>query len=153
MSREGKKAKRAAKKAARKERSIQKKRLFEAIQNANLTFEPDGSSKEEFIDVFQDFWKILDPALKYAIAMDKTNAKTDEVLEDVWTSGDAIANGGNEDSQSKFFQNFRQIWGKLENALELLENVNDLLIKNNKVDEVLDKVLEIGDWIADGGEN
>lgn len=146
-------ARRVAKKAARKERSIQKKKLFEAIKNANLTFEPDGSSDMKFIDVFQDIWPILDPALKYAIAMDKTNEQTDKVLEDVWAAGGVIANGGDEESQSQFFQDFRQIWAKIENALERLEDLNDLIIKNDKVEEVLDKVLEIGDWLADGAED
>jgi hypothetical protein len=115
---------------------------------AGITLKPDGDAKLEFVDVFKEIWDILDPALKYAVAMEKTNEATDKVLNEVWASGNTIANGGGASAQSEFIQKFCKIWDKLEKALQILQ-----LVVNDKADATIDDILEIGDWIADGGND
>jgi hypothetical protein len=63
-------------------------------------------------------------------------------------SGNAIANGGGASTQSDFIQKFGGIWDNLEKALQLLQ-----LVINDKADAAIDDILEIGEWIADGGED
>lgn len=136
----------AERKANRKERRAQKKRLIAALQNAiennTITFKPDdGGAEPAFADVFNQIWPILDPALKFA--MTYTNADTDKVLQDVWDAGNAISTGGANADESAFQQKFDEIWDKVSSYLELIQTFT-----NDKVDAIIDKVLDIGDWIA-----
>ena len=136
----------AERRANRKERRAQKKRLISAIQyaieNNTITFKPDSDDAQpEFADVFNQIWPILDPALKFAKTY--TNADTDRVLQDVWDAGNAIATGGANADESAFQQKFDEIWDKVSSYLELVQTFT-----NDKVDAVIDKVLDIGDWIA-----
>ena len=141
-------ARRAARKAAKAERKSQLNRLIEAIKNSKIDFKPDGDHKIPFVDVFNEFWPILDPALKYAIAMKKTNEKTDKALQDVWDVGNAIANGGGSDQESAFMKKFDTIWDVLGGILHVVE---ELPFFNDKVKGVIEDIIDIGDWISDGG--
>lgn len=142
----GRAAQRKANRAARK---VQKKRLIaaveHAIENNTITFKPDaGGATPAFADVFNQIWPILDPALKFAETY--TNDATNAVLEDVWDAGNAIATGGANADESAFQAKFDQVWDKISKYLELIQTFT-----NDKTDAVIDKVLDIGDWIA--GDN
>jgi len=84
MGKEERAAKKVARKAGKVERQLQLKRLKTAIERAEITLKPDGDAKLEFVDVFNEIWEILDPALKYAAAMEKTNEQTYKVLNEVF---------------------------------------------------------------------
>jgi len=136
----------AERKANRASRKVQKKRLIAAIENAiknkTITFKPSGTGTDpSFAEVFNQVWPILDPALKFA--MTYTKPDTDKVLEDVWDAGNAVATGGENADTSAFQAKFDEIWDKLSTYLELVQTFT-----NDKVDAVIDQVLEIGDWIA-----
>lgn len=141
-------ARRAARKADKAQRKEQFKRLIEAIKKSDISFKPDGDSDIKFVDVFQEIWQILDPALKYAIAMKKTNTRTDATLQEVWDAGNALANGGGAAEQTAFIGKFKDIWDTIEGILSVVEHIPLL---PDKVEDVIEKIIEIGDWIADGG--
>lgn len=143
MGKEERKARRQARKAQRQARKQELKRLIEAIENANITFKPDDDLDQiGFIQVFNQIWPVLDPALKFAIALKVTGKKLDTTLEDVHKVGQLVSQGG-EDSVSDFKEKFAAAWDKIAFALGAIQ----MFTKDN-VDDVIDDIIEIGDWIA-----
>lgn len=141
---------RTERKANRQARKTQRTRLIAAVKNAienkTITFKPDaGGAEPPFADVFNQIWPILDPALKFTETY--TNEATDAVLEEVWAAGNAIATGGANADTSAFRVKFDKVWDKISTYLELAQ-----ALTNNQTDEVIDQVLDIGDWIAGEGE-
>ncbi len=137
---------RAERRANRRARKTQRKRLIAAVKNAiennTITFKPeDGGAEPAFADVFNQIWPILDPALKFTETY--TNDATDAVLQEVWAAGNAIATGGGDADASAFQAKFDQVWDKISFYLELAQTFT-----NDQTDKVIDEVLDIGDWIA-----
>lgn len=140
---------RSARKANRQARKAQRNRLIAAVKNAvehkTITFKPDaGGVEPPFVDVFNQIWPILDPALKFTETY--TNDATDAVLDNVWVAGNVIANGGTEADISTFRAKFDKVWDKISTYLELAQ-----ALTNDQTDKVIDQVLDIGDWISGEG--
>ena len=148
MGKEERQARKAARKADKMQRKDQLGRLIKAIKSSDISFKPDGDSDVPFIDVFKEIWEILDPALKYAIAMKKTNAETDAALQKVWDAGNALATEQTEELQQAFIDKFKGIWDTIEGILNVVEQIPLL---PDKVADVIEDLIEIGEWISDGG--
>ena len=148
MGKEERQAKRAARKADKLKRKEQLARLIKAIKSSDISLKPDGDSDVPFIDVFKEIWEILDPTLQYAIAMKKTNAETDAALQKVWDAGHALATEQTEELQEAFIGKFNEIWDTIEGILNVVEQIPLL---PEKVADVVEDLIEIGEWISDGG--
>lgn len=137
-------ARRQARRTQRKERREHLKRLVTAISNAKITFRPDDDDTQPpFIDVFNQIWPILDPALQYLTAMRITGPNFDDVLTEIRQAGLLVSQGGGAQTENAFRKKFTLHWNKLEWALELVQ-----ILTPDKVDDALDDIIEIGDWIA-----
>lgn len=144
MGNTNRKARRQARRAKRIERRKLLKELIEKLTGKDISIEisDDEGSNPPFIQVFQQVWPILDPALRFLIALRITKDRIDKVLEDVHKAGALLAQGGAE-HENEFKEKFRSVWDDIEPKLELVQ-----IITPNKVDKVLDDIIEIGDWIA-----
>ncbi len=144
MGNANRKARRQARRARRKERRKLLKELIEKLTGKDISVQisDDEGANPPFIQVFQQVWPILDPALKFLIAMRFTKERVDKTLEEIHKAGQLLAAGGAE-HESEFRDKFRDVWDDIEPKLELVQ-----IITPNKVDKVLDDIIEIGDWIA-----
>lgn len=135
-------------KEERKQQKRQKREKFnQLISTANslsIQFDPDGE-KPKFVDAFNSVWPILQPALEYAQLIRITGPKADIILQTVTEIGNRISTGqASIEEQSIFIQKYTSIWNTVSQALEIIKTFTD-----EKADTVIDKVLDIGDWIAD----
>lgn len=144
MGKKSRKARRIARKAKRSERRDSLKSLIGAISNTQISSLPDDDSNPPaFTDKFNEIWPVLKPALKFAISLKLTKEGVDKVLEEIISTGEAIAIGGDSSAEGIFIEKFRNSWSNIESILELVQ-----IVTPNKIDKVLDDIIEIGDWIA-----
>ncbi|MEO9802995.1 MAG: hypothetical protein ABJF04_07095 [Reichenbachiella sp.] len=144
MGNSSRKARRQARRAKRKERRKLLRELIEKLSGRDISFEISDKegANPPFIQIFKEIWPILDPALKFLIAMRLTKERVDKVLEDIHKAGQLLASGGAE-HENEFREKFRNVWDDIEPKLEFIQ-----IVTPNKVDKVLDDIIEIGDWIA-----
>ena len=65
--------------------------------------------------------------------------------------GDNMANNGVTDENSeRFIDRLEDIWDRIE---PILEAASDASFTGERFDDVIDKVLEIGDWILEGDDD
>ncbi|HEY9115140.1 MAG TPA: hypothetical protein VIN10_10605 [Bacteroidales bacterium] len=135
-------------KAERKKNKALKREKFNQVVSAtktmNIQFDPDAG-KPKFVDWFNSIWQILQPALEYAELIRITGPKADAAIRTVLDLGTRISTGNaNEQEKTLFIQKYDAIWGIASQALEIIKTFTD-----DKADEVIDKVIDIGDWMAD----
>lgn len=131
----------------RKKNKALKREKFNSIVSAtktmNIQFDPD-SGKPKFVDGFNSIWLILQPALEYAELIRITGPKADAGIRAVLDLGARISTGNaSEQEQTLFIQKYDTIWGIASQALEIIKTFTD-----DKADDVIDKVIDIGDWMA-----
>lgn len=141
--REEKQIARAARKKKKMLRREKFRQVIDASKSANIQFDPD-EGKPKFVDGFNAVWDILQPALEYAELIKITGPKADTIIRTVIDLGTRISTGdASSEEQSEFVQKFDSIWGIAGQALEIIKTFTD-----DKIDEVLDKVIDISDWMA-----
>ena len=141
MSKEKRQARRAKRQQRRAERRAKWSFLTTAITNAkNLNVDMDGDLPP-YKEKFQEIWKVMEPLLQFAKAARITGPKVDAVLEEIITLGNGMANG-DYSQESDFVSKLSGIWSKVRAALNLIA-----LFPGEKDDEVIDKIIEIGDWV------
>lgn len=157
--REERQARRAARKAKRKERRAnrsgnrQQKReqlalLLEAARTTDLSTRP-GEGDIPFVEVFGRYWKLFRPGLLYIKATRWSGTEADNTIADIVVVGDAIAEGGaGAEQESEFKDKINSIWEPISWALEFAQNFT-----GDDVDEVLDDIIEIGDWMTSNNGN
>lgn len=134
-------------KAERKQNKALKREKFNIIVSAtktfDLQFDPD-SGKPKFVDGFNSIWQILRPALEYAELIRITGPQADAAIRTVLDLGSRISTGNaSEQEKTLFIQKYDAIWGIASQALEIIKTFTD-----DKADVVIDKVIDIGDWMA-----
>jgi nucleosome binding factor SPN SPT16 subunit len=134
-------------KAERKKNKALKREKFNNVVSAtktiNIQFDPD-SDKPKFVDGFNSIWQILKPTLEYAELIRITGPKADAGIRAVLDLGARISTGNaSEQEKTLFIQKYDTIWGFASQALEIIKTFTD-----DKADEVIDKVIDIGDWMA-----
>jgi len=150
-SKEEKRALRKAKKAERKKfKRLRKEKfneLVSAASKADFKFDVEDDSLK-FMDVFNQFWPVLRPALEYAELIRITGPKADKILRTVIDLGQRIATGdAGPEEETRFLTYLDSIWDIVEKVLEILKTFT-----SEKVDDVIDQVIEIGEWITDNEE-
>ncbi|WP_423126910.1 hypothetical protein [Gaoshiqia sp. Z1-71] len=151
MNKEERKARRKEKKEQRKiqraEKQEQFKLLVKAAEQVDIQVDLDGSPK--FVDVFNQVWPVLQPALNYLKLLSITGPKVDQALQFVIDLGVRISTGSaSEEEQTEFIKKLDLVWGPLKIGLGIAKSFT-----NDKVDDILDKIIEIGDWITDNEDN
>ena len=118
--------------------------LLKSASQLNIQIDLDGN-QPKFVDAFNSIWPILQPALEYAQLIRLTGPNVDQVLNTITELGKRISTGqATSDETSQFILKFNTIWGIVSQSLEIIKTFTDV-----NADEVIDQVLEVGDWIAD----
>lgn len=142
--RERRKKKRAERKEVKKLRKAKFDEILKVAKSMDFKFDTD-TEDPDFADAFNDIWPILKPTLEYAELIRITGPKIDEVLRSVVDIGHRISTGeASEDEQTKFIGYLDSIWDMVDTALGIVRTFTP-----DKVDDVIDQILEIGDWITD----
>ncbi len=147
-SKEERRARRRAKKAERKKfKKLRKEKfneLVSAASKADFDFNPEDESLK-FTDIFNQWWPVLKPALEYAEVIRITGPKADKILRTVIDLGQRISTGdASEEEQTRFLTYLDSIWDIVEKVLEILKTFT-----SDKTDDVIDQVIEIGEWLTD----
>ena len=141
------KAKRAERKRSKKLRKEKFNELVSAASKADLKFDPEDDTLK-FIDVFNQVWPVLKPGLEYAELIKITGPKADKILRTVIDLGQRLSTGNaSEEEQTRFLTYLDSIWDIVEKVLDILKTFT-----SEKVDDVIDQVIEIGEWITDNEE-
>jgi hypothetical protein len=134
---------RAMRKKLRSEKKIKFKEIVDAAGNANITIDLDAS-EPKFADAFNQIWPLLKPVLEYAKLINLTGEKVDKVLQTVIDIGERISTGNaSPDEQTAFISTLDTIWNPVKAVLGII-----VTFTNDKVDKVINQIIEIGDWIT-----
>lgn len=146
MAKKTKEEKQLAKAERNKNKALKREKfnsIVSATKTMNIQFDPD-SGQPKFVEGFNSIWQILQPALEYAELIRITGPKADAGIRAVIDLGARISTGNaSEQEQTLFIQKYDVIWGFASQALEIIKTFTD-----DKADEVIDKVIDIGDWMA-----
>jgi len=146
MSKKTKEEKKLAKAERKKNKALKREKFNQVVaatKTANIQFDPD-SAQPKFVDGFNSIWQILQPALEYAELIRITGPKADAIIRTVLDLGARISTGNaSAQEQSLFIQKYDAVWGIASQALEIIKTFTD-----DKADVVIDKVIDIGDWMA-----
>ena len=138
------KQKREERRSLRRERKNWFGKIVDAVDKSNITVDLDESDPK-FVDVFNQFWPILEPVLQYAKAVRVTGPDTDKVLQIVIDLGARISTGqASPDEQTNFIKTLDNVWEPVKMVLGIITTFTD-----DNTDKVINKVIEIGDWITE----
>ena len=138
---------RKQKRAERKEFKKLKKGKFNDIVSAVTRSKIDidlDVAEPKFVTAFNQVWPILKPILEYAEMVRLTGPGADKAIRIVIELGERISTGAASDAEeSAFIGTLDSVWEPVKTVLGILATFTD-----DKVDEVLNKIVEIGDWIT-----
>ncbi len=140
MSAETRKQKRELRRLNRMER----KQAFGKFLEAIMIFK-DISLKEKlsYKDKFKQVWPAVKPTLEFATILKFTGEKFDMTAKQIVVTGDNLYGSEISDTEAiDFLAKLSGIWENIDNVLEIVKAVTD-----DKSDAVLDKIIEIGDWL------
>lgn len=124
----------------RKERKAAFNQFVEAVTKAlNLELKPEISYKDKFKTV----WPIIKPALEFAIILKITGDKFDASTKKIISIGDNMIGQEITDAEAlDFMEKLESVWEIIEMVFEIMK-----IFVSDKVDEIIDKVIEIGEWM------
>lgn len=146
------KEKRLARRAARKEKRLERQQKFEALKTA-MQDAPDLDTVDEsrpYKERFTQIWPVVDAALDFAIELRVTKDRTDQAFERIKSLGSKMVQTDQsfDENEQEFLEKLGSIWGKVRSAFIIAK-----VFANDEVDKVLDKTIEIGDWILGNGDD
>lgn len=129
--------------AQRQERKQKLEALISAAENVPEM--SDSEMMQNYEKQFDKVWPLMKAALQFAASLRVTGNKADAALEEIVTIGDRMAAGdATAADKDQFEQKLSKIWGVARMGISAA-----MVLTNDKVDAVLEKVLGIGDWITD----
>ena len=135
---------RKQKKLLRQQNREIRKVAFEKLKSAckNVT-SIDLKNIKNYQDGFNKVWPFIKPLLEFTVVIKATNDDFDKKVTEVIVIGDNMFNHGSTEAQrTAFVEKLDKIWDMVEFALNILK-----LISNDQLDKIIDKIIEIGDWI------
>ena len=134
---------RELRKKLRKEKKIKFRAIVEAAAITNISVDLD-EGEPRFADVFNQIWPILKPVLEYAELVRVTGQGADKVNRTVLDLGERISTGTASDGeQTAFISTLDTIWNPVKTVLGIIVTFTD-----DKVDKIINDIIEIGDWIT-----
>lgn len=98
---------------------------------------------KNYQDGFKKIWPVFKPVLEFTVIIKATKEDFDKTVTEIIAIGDNMYNNGVTDAQkTAFTEKLDRIWDMVEFVLEILK-----LIPNEQLDKIIDKIIEIGDWI------
>ena len=93
---------------------------------------------------FKTFWPLLQAALNFAAFLKITGEKVDLVIYRIIAIGNKMYDDSASDQESEeFIEKLQQIWGIARKVLSTVTIFTD-----DNTDEVLEKIIVIGDWVT-----
>jgi len=144
MSAEIRRQKREMRRLNRKER----KEAFGKFVEAIMAFKDfDLKEKLPYKDKFKQVWPAVKSTLEFAIILKFTGEKFDMTARQIVGTGNVLYGSEVSDANAlDFLARLAAIWENIESVLEIVKAVTD-----DKTDAVLDKIVEIGDWLFEKG--
>jgi len=140
MSAETRKHKKALRRQYRKERKEAFGMLIEAV---NTFMDIDLKEKLPYKEKFRQVWPAVKPTIEFAIILNITGEKFDTPARQLVMFGDNLyAKDLTEEEAVEFLDTLGDIWETIESVLEVLK-----IVVPDKVDAVIDKIIEIGEWL------
>lgn len=146
MSREKRKERRQAKRTRRQMRRQQRRGRIQNIieQGKELKVIPDDIKPGDYQAWFNHYWPTFRETLRFIHELRITRQKTEKAIEEIIELGNAISNtGGTEEQRSMLQEKLSNVWRFVRLVLNLTT-----MFTAEKADEVIDKILEIGDWLS-----
>lgn len=145
MSAESRKQKRELRKFNRKERKQAYAKFLEAIivyKDLNL------KEKLPYKEKFKQVWPAIKPTLEFAVILKFTGDKFDMSARQVLGFGDQLYGSEiTDEGAMELLTKLSGIWENIESVLEIVKVITD-----DNTDVVIDKVIEIGEWLFEGSE-
>jgi hypothetical protein len=136
--------KREMRKTLRGARKTRYNAIVEAAEKAQITIDIDDA-EPKFVDAFNQVWPILKPVLEYAEIVKITGPGADKAIRAVIDLGERVSTGNaSETEQTEFIRKLDNIWQPLKTVLGII-----VTFTNDKVDKVINDIIEIGDWITE----
>jgi hypothetical protein len=136
--------KREMRRMLRKEKKSKFSTIVSVASTMNITIDLD-TGEPKFIEAFNQFWPLLKPILEYAELVKITGPDTDKVIRTVIEIGERISKGtAGPGEESMFIRTLDTIWHPVKTVLGILITFTD-----DKVDKVINDIIEIGDWITE----
>lgn len=113
-----------------------------------LAKETPELSDDDYLDTpkkkFNTFWPVLQAALSFAAFLKITGEKVDLVIYRIIAIGNKMYDDTASDEESEeFIEKLQQIWGIVRKVLSTVTIFTD-----DNVDEILEKIIVIGDWVT-----
>jgi len=103
----------------------------------------DLSKKEDYKQKFNKVWPVAKKTIEFARDMKITGEKFDKVATEVISLGERMYKGtASEEDRTELSAKFHKTWKKIKLALKGLKFISD-----PEKDKVIDKIIEIGDWM------
>ena len=134
--------KKAARKAAKETRRA---KLAEIIHLASSTPDvPEEFENSDFAERFTEYWPLLRAGLEFVEDSWLTGKKTDEALQHIVAVGDNVTRQEVESHEMEdFIEKIQKIWDVVSRVLYVAT-----VFTNDDTDEVLEKIIDIGNWVT-----
>lgn len=146
MTNEERKARRLANKTKRQQRKkIRNEKFGELMTKVKETpgF-PDDGSTPDYVNKFKTYWPVVKAVFEFAESTNITRPKMDLQIQRIIELGDGMAEDSDFDPQSEFIVKTQKAWRIIRTILITIT----AFITNDKNDDKIDKLIEIGDWIS-----
>ena len=135
--------KREMRRMLRKEKKSKFNAILTAAGSSSITIDLDAA-EPKFIEAFNQVWPILKPILEYAELVKITGPGADKVIRTLIDTGERISTGtAGPGEESVFITTLDSIWQPVKTVLGIIITFTD-----DKVDKVINDIIEIGDWIT-----
>lgn len=135
---------RKERKEFRKLRKSKFNEIVSAVGKSKIDIDLD-TAEPKFVSAFNQIWPTLKPILEYAELVRITGPGADKVIRTAIGLGERISTGAaSSEEETAFVGMLDTVWQPVKTVLGILATFTD-----DKVDEVLNKIIEIGDWITE----
>ncbi|MGE0635800.1 MAG: hypothetical protein AB7P01_05120 [Bacteroidia bacterium] len=135
------KEKRILRREMRKQRREKMNTLLDL--GKNIPDLPTTITADNYQQVFRSYWPFLKEAFSLIKALKITGQKTDDTMDELIKLGISIAENNDGDAKAKFQEKLSGIWSTIKTVFNLI-----MTFSPDKVDNVIDKIIEVGDWIT-----
>ena len=137
---------RLANRTKRQERKKLRKEKFDELMTKvkDTPGFPDDGSTPDYVQKFKIYWPVAKAALVFAESSKITRPKMDLQIQRIILLGDGMADNPVFDPDSEFILKAQKAWRIMRTILITIT----AFITNDKNDDKIDKLIEIGDWIT-----
>lgn len=132
--------------ARRLSKELQKRKWTVAKEKIAALPEMEQLEAAPYEEQFAKVWPAVKAVLEFGISLKVTGPKFDQSLTGFIELGDSMASDDEiTDERSKeLVEKFREVWSWMQTILTVVK-----VFTGDDADKVIDKIIEVGDWILD----